>query len=272
MNERPIMRTDKTGNAFAQRGKSATSREFLHRQFQGEPTRAQTTFDITVGMVLPVLCLVFDPFVFRNSFFGPPLAGRFQLFAYGFIAVQIIALAVWLAIGSRAGEWCGVLGGIMLAGALFSLVVGACLFPFSVFGLMLLIGVLGFTPFITAFIYMRNARRALRVAGAQMEGAGLFITLLFGATLAAGVPAFADWRINNLIARSMAEVLNGDEAQTEAAARRLRQVGWFDVVEFDQVVWAYGRATDPARRERLAQAYYKMTGENIEQRLNVIYD
>lgn len=272
MNEPLLRRNDKTGNAFEQHSKNETWREFLRRQFRGEPTRAQRTFDITVGMVLPVLCLVFDPLVFRNWFSVQPLAGRFQLFAYGFIAVEIIALAVWLAIGARAGEWCGVLGGIMIAGALFSFVVGACLLPFSLFGLMFLIGALGFTPFLTAFIYMRNARRALRAASAQTEGAGLFVTLLFGATLAAGTPAFAHWRINKLIAGSMAEVLNGDETQAEAAARRLRQVGWFGVVEFDQVVWAYGRATDPARRERLAQAYYRMTGENIEQRLRVLYD
>jgi hypothetical protein len=194
------------------------------------------------------------------------------LFAYGFIAVEIIALAVWLALGSRAAEWCGVLAGIMLAGALFSLVIGIVLLPFSLFGLIFLIGVLGFTPFLTAFIYLRNARRALKAARPQMPRVGFFVTLLFGATLAVGAPAFAHWRIGNLIQHSLMEVLDGDDAQADAAARRLRPVRWLAAGEIDQVVWAYRRATDSQRRERLARSYYEITGDDIEHRLSIIYD
>lgn len=272
MNERLSLRTGGTSNLFNRRSESNALREFLRRQFRGEATLAQIIFDITIGMALPVLCLVFDPLVFRGGLYGAPLAGRFQLFAYALIAIEIIALAVWLSTGARAGEWCGALGGIMFAGAIFSLVVGVCLLPFSLFGLIMLIGALGFTPFLTAFIYLRNARRALKAAGAQMPRGGLFVTLLFGATLALGTPAFAHWRINKLIERSLAEVIDGDDSQSAAAARRLRQLGWFDSAELDQVVWVYGRTTDPQRKERLARAYYKMTGNDIEHRWYVLSD
>lgn len=264
MNERLSIRTDGASDPFNRRSQNDTLREFLRWQFRGEATLAQVIFDITIGIVLPILCLVFDPLVFRNGIHGAPLAGRFLFFAYGFIAIQIIALAVWLSLGSRAGEWCGVLSGIMLAGALFSVGIGIFLLPFSLFGLVILVGALGFTPFLTAFIYLRNARRALKAAGAQITRGGIFVTLLFGATLALGTPAFAHWRINKLIERSLAEVVEGDDTQSAAAARRLRQIGWFDSGELDQVVWAYGRATDPQRKERLARAYFKLTGEDIE--------
>jgi hypothetical protein len=274
MNGHIFTRTDGTGNVFERRSRSETFREFLRRQFRGEATRAQIKFDIAVGLVLPVLCLVFDPVVFRGGFSsGRPLAGQYQLFAYGFIAVEIIALAVWLSIGSRAAEWCGVLAGIMLAGALFSVVIGVCLLPFSLFGLLFfLVGALGFTPFLTAIIYVRNARRALTAARAQMPRTGLFVTLLFGATLAVGAPAFAHWRINKLVESSLAEVLEGDDAQAAAGARRLGYVSWVASAELDQVVWAYGRTIDPQRQERLARAYREITGDDIKSRWYLLSD
>jgi hypothetical protein len=272
MNERLSIRTDGASNPFNRRAQSETRGDFLRRQFRDEATLAQVIFDITIGIVLPILCLVFDPLVFRNGLYGAPLAGQIQLFAYAFIAIQIIALAVWLGVGSRAGEWCGVLAGIMLAGALFSVGIGIFLLPLSLFGLIVLVGALGFTPFVTAVIYLRNARRALKAAKAQMVSGGLVLTLLLGATLALGAPAFAHWRVNKLIERSVAEVLGGDDAKAEAAARRLRQVSWFDSAELDQVVWAYGRTTDPREKERLALAYYKITGDDIEYRLSMLYD
>jgi hypothetical protein len=274
MNGHIFTRTDGTENVFERRARSETFREFLRWQSRGEATRAQIVFDIAVGLVLPVICLVFDPIVFRSGFIsGRPLAGQFQLFAYGFIAVEIIALAVWLSIGSRAAEWCGVLAGIMFAGALFSFVIGVCLLPFSLFGLLLvLMGALGFTPFLTAFIYLRNARRALKAARTQMPRTGLFVTLLFGATLAAGAPAFAHWRIGNLIQHSLMDVLDGDDARADAAARRLRPIRWLAAGELDQMVWSYGKATDPQRRERLARSYRQITGDDIETRLSHLYD
>jgi hypothetical protein len=272
MNERLSLRTDVANSLSHRRSHSDALREFLRRQFRGEATLAQVIFDITIGMVLPILCLMFDPLVFRSGISGRPLAGRFQLFAYGFIAIEIIALAVWLCVGSRAGEWRGVLAGIMLAGAIFSVGIGICLLPFSLIGLVVLIGALGFTPFLTAFIYLRNARRALRAASAQMTRAGLSVTLLFGATLAFGVPAFTHWRISRLVEHSLAQVLGADDAQAEAAARRLRHVGWLASAELDQMVLAYGRATDPQRKERLARAYREITGDDIRNRWYLLTD
>jgi hypothetical protein len=148
----------------------------------------------------------------------------------------------------------------MHAGSIFSAVIGVCLLPFSLLGLVILIGALGFTPLLTAFIYRRNARRALTAAGAQMTRAGFFITLLLGVLLAFGTPALAHWRVGKLIESAVAEVLNGDDAQAAAAARRLRYVEWFASAELQQMVWAYGRETDPRRQERLVRAYREITG------------
>ena len=245
---------------------------FLRRQGQSEATLRQLIFDVTVGMILTVLCLVFDPIVFRGDFLGRPVLGDYQFFAYGLIAIEVVALGVWLALGERAGEWCGVLAGMMLGGVLFSVGIGILLLPLSVVGLAFIIGVLGFTPFVTAFIYWRNARRALRVAGARMARPALWLTLALGAIVPFGVPAFAHWRVERLIERALPEVLGGDERRAADAVRRLGYVSPFVTGDFDQLVSAYASETDPARKERLAHAYREITGGDIERRLYLLND
>ncbi len=145
--------------------------------------------------------------------------------------------------------------------------------PFSIIGLIFIIGIFGFIPFLTGFIYLRNARRALKAADARMVRAALFSTLMWGATLALGLPVFVNWRVGRMIEQSMAEVLSGgDEAQVQAAARRLRPVSWVVASEIDRVAWAYAREPDPSRKERLARAYREITGGDVESRLAVFRD
>jgi hypothetical protein len=274
MNEHIYRRTEGIGGVFEQGSKRGGLRgEFMRRQVCGEATLWQIIFDVTVGMILPVLCLVFDPLVFRGNFIGRPVMGSFQFFAYGLIGIEIVAFGAWLGAGRRAGEWCGVLSGVMHAGALFSACIGVLLLPLSLFGLAFYgLGVLGFTPFVTAFIYWRNARRALRAAAARMSRAAVCLTLALGLCVPFGAPAFAQWRVRRMIESSLPDVIGGDEVRAAAAARRLSFLSRLDKGEFDQMAWAYGRETDPARKERLARAYHDITGDHIEHRLLMLND
>jgi hypothetical protein len=272
MNDEIMSRVEPGGAAFSLFAPPRRRQGFLRRQWQAEATLAQLIFDVTVGMILPILCLVFDPIVFRGGYFGGAMLGGYRLFAYGLIAIEIVALAVWLAAGKRAGEWCGVIGGAMLAGALFSVCIGIMLLPLSVLGLMFVVGILGFTPFVTAFIYWRNARRALKAAGARMSRAALWTTLALGALVPFGAPAFAHWRINRMIERSLAEVMSGDDVRANDARRRLTYLSHFASGDFDEMVRAYSRETNPARKEQLARAYHDITGSYIETRLYALND
>jgi hypothetical protein len=272
MNDEIMNRREATGAAFSPLSPPVRRQGFLRRQFQMEATLSQLIFDVTVGMILPALCLIFDPVVFRGSLLGRPLLGGYQFFAYGLIAIEIIALGMWLALGRRAGEWCGVIGGAMFAGAIFSAGIGILLLPLTVIGLAVGIGILGFTPFVTAVIYWRNARRALKAGGAWMSRAALYLTLAMGAVIPFGAPAFAHWRVNRLIERSLPEVMGDDETRAAAAAHRLSYLSQFVAGEFDEMVLAYDRETDPARKERLARAYRSITGDDIESRLYVLND
>jgi hypothetical protein len=153
---------------------------FWRRQFDGAPTRAQCWFDVMFGVVMPMLCFYFDPVVFRGGYIDDDgLYGGARFYAYTLSALEMVALCAWLSAG-RGGRGPAVLAGVLLAGAMFSFAVGLAILPYSVFGLIILIGALGFVPFLTALVYMRNAWRAADAAGRAGPGLQGLAAAAFG--------------------------------------------------------------------------------------------
>jgi len=138
---------------------------FWTRQFHLEPTSRQRRFDWAFGVVLPTICVAADPIVF-SSFLGEgdALLARYKIFAYLLSSVSIMAMAAWLLWGQRLGGLRPILGGLFMAGSAISLIVGLILLPFSLIGMLLLIGFLGFTPLFSSFVYFRNSVRAINGA------------------------------------------------------------------------------------------------------------
>ena len=135
---------------------------FWRRQFAESVTPRQRQFDIAFGIVLPILCLVFDPVVFRE--WDTDVGGfytRWRSYAYTVSTLEMVALAAWLLRAGGAGRPPAALGGVLVAGGLFSFAVGVAILPFSLLGLIFFfVGVFGFIPFPTAVIYLRNGWRA----------------------------------------------------------------------------------------------------------------
>jgi hypothetical protein len=163
-------------------------RGFWRRQFDDAPTPAQLKFDVAFGLVMPVLCLYFDPVVFKGWFeTDRGIYGRYQLYAYTISAVEMVALCAWLFAARRGGGRAAVLAGMLSAGAAFAFLVGLAILPFSVFGLLLLIGVFGFVPFLTGVVYLRNAWRASASLGPAGQPA-LAAAFALGFVFALGAP------------------------------------------------------------------------------------
>jgi hypothetical protein len=120
---------------------------FWKRQFHPETTRPQLVFDLTFGVVGPILCFVFDPIVFQGGFAGPPFLPDYQGVVYLFSGVEIILLCHWLASGQGHEVSNALIGGALLNGGLFCLTIAILLFPLSLIGLAVGIGLFGFTPF-----------------------------------------------------------------------------------------------------------------------------
>jgi hypothetical protein len=237
---------------------------FWRRQLLPHGTTAQRWFDFVVGCVLPCVCVALDPIVFRSEM-GAAVLGAIRPHAYVAIAIGVAALAVWLVAGTHLGRLAAVVSGVLAAGALAAGLVGVPLLPLSVAGLLLVIGVLGFSPFLVSFVFARNAYRTARAAGAQTPA--ITAALAVGAALAVAVP----WGVGAYVGAAWPRAI---EAAAEGAplgveARLLAILG-----DTNEILWAYekARGADAARAARLAGLYRALTGRDAETALMVLLD
>ena len=126
---------------------------FWRRQFGTEVTVGQRKFDWMLGVFLPLVCFLFDPIVFR-AIAGQPVLGKLRLGAYVLAFVSIMGMTAWLLWGERLKWLSGWLAGLFFVSSGISLIVGAILTPFSVIGILILIGFLGFTPLFSSIVYL----------------------------------------------------------------------------------------------------------------------
>jgi hypothetical protein len=249
-------------------GNTSARPRFWRRQFDDVTTRAQFRFDVLFGLVLPVFCFVFDPVVFRGGGeFAGGNGGIYQsvrFFAYTASALEMATLACWLFVIRKYPAWSRPAGGVMAAGAFFSFALGLAILPFSVIGILVLgIGLLGFIPFLTALVYLRNARRALRLnrAGAPVRG-GALAAFVFGLAFALGMPAVAQRGATLIIRRASAEAVEFGELSPQKR-RVVRALALLSGETFYDLVRRYHAEGNAERRSRLAEAYRQVTGEEI---------
>jgi len=266
--------------------------DFTCRQFQPPTSREQLVFDVLFGVVAPILCFVFDPGILRTSGFdfgfGVPVAFFPQFAAFIYIAsgIEILLLTAWLAWGRRMETATQLAGGILMAGALFSGFIGLILFPFSLMGLAIGIGVFGFVPFLTALVYLRNARSAFQVAAKHSDGPrstpvgarGLtlrrspLLATMAGGLLVLGPPAALSVAACMFMSQAMEAVLSADEQQADLAIDEIRYLQFFAQPQVNKLVFEYSATNEPSRKEELKRRYLKLTGNDIEQRLRFIND
>lgn len=245
---------------------------FWRRQFAPEATRSQLTFDLAFGVIGPLLCFVFDPIVFRGGLAGPPLFPDYQLFVYFLSGLEVMVLCLWLLSGAAFRAWNVLIGGALMIGGIFCVGVGLVLLPFSAVGLMMGIGLFGFTPFLTAIVYLRNGFRAWHFGGQDATKVLRAASLLFGLVLVLGAPALLATGIHNFVASAIDEMIKGDSRHALAAAQGLGPLKYFVAGESDRIVQAYLAESDQARKQILKICYQEITGEDIEFRVRVIQD
>jgi len=243
---------------------------FWARQFADVSTERQDVFDVVFGIVLPVICLVVDPIVFQGGFFGErPILGRFQLFAYLFCGLQIGIFLCWRTLARHLAPAAGLIGGVLIAGALFSFIVGVLILPLTLLGLIILIGVVGFTPFLTSFVYLRTGIRAQRTQQRNVLLESRFLLALTAALLSVAMPALLSYHVSAIVSTSMSQIVTGNPREAELAVHRLR---WLPVssTELGQLVDAYGNETSSEKKDALKRYYKEITGKDIE--VNVFND
>jgi ABC-type multidrug transport system fused ATPase/permease subunit len=247
---------------------------FWRRQFTQIPTRAQDTFDTIFAVVMPIIVLLADPIVFKGGegFWNRGLLEDYQLLAYVVCSLQIGLFLTWRTWRRSLIRWAPAFAGIFFAGALFSSVIGVVLLPFSLIGLIVLIGALGFTPLLTAFVFLRNGVRTARIRGRAATVKSRFMLAVMTGVLVIALPVLMTWQVERTISASVNDLISADEVQSEQAARELR---WFRFVPDKyrrRIAIAHANSIDPVRRQTLNEAYRNITGEDLELRRHYYAD
>jgi hypothetical protein len=136
--------------------------------------------DFLGGILLPVFCMAYDPFVFVE---GGPLS----ILAWLAVVLQMAIFLAWLLSGRRLRRAGSFFAGAMSGGAGIALLIQLPLLPIALLGLFLGagVGIVGFTPTLTCVVFSRNAQSAWRL-GKLADGPkasrhfwlGLLVTLL----------------------------------------------------------------------------------------------
>jgi hypothetical protein len=246
---------------------------FWTKQFDSNRTSAQDKFDMVFGLVLPILCLVADPVVFKSfPLFGHAFLEDYQLLAYVVCTVEMGFFLVWRTFPKKVNAFLPLFGGVFLIGSCFSLLIGLAMLPLTLMTVLFLIGLLGLMPFISAFVYLRNGVRAMNE---QRNHAPLFSRLWLAVLsgLFIFVPlVFATVCVERAMSASVDTMIYGNVAQAQAAANRLKWFGFIPLKETDRIADAYGREWDDKKKAVLLQTYWDITGEDITRRQNMFMD
>ena len=139
------------------------------RIFPSNLARQRILFDFVWGMVMPVVCLVFDPFVFKNGEFADEYGwlgsqGQVQIYdaaylAWPFLAGQIATPGFVLFGGKSLRPIASLLAGVLGAGFALAVILAVLMALPATGGAMYFgIGLLGFTPIFTCITYHRRMR------------------------------------------------------------------------------------------------------------------
>jgi hypothetical protein len=233
---------------------------FWRRQWALEGSRRQIFFDVIFGMVVPLLGLVAAVRLGPEAASSRSLWAREILFAAFVAGSQLICLGLWLVRGCCPS----LLAGTLVVGSLASLAVGVLLLPVTLVGLFAWgLGLLGLTPFATAFVFARNSRRALAAAGRRcwlvLSGAGC------GLMLAVLIPLLLQRSVLREVERATALVLSPDPVEVARGMKQLRHLR--ALVDGDRIIRVYEVEKDALRRGRLRELYRQLTGTEIEDHL-----
>ena len=228
-----------------------------------------TAFSVAFGVVAPIVCFTMKPVLLPGDGSEIPGLGfisTFWIFSYGVVGLGIASLTLWLCCGPRLGSWCGIVSGDLLACAIFAGGLWLVMLPFSVIGLLVIIGVLGFVPLLTAATFGDHGIRAFHLARRLLGERMAWSTMLLGAVLVIGVPGSLQTWVCLAVRDAISDVALGEPS----GMARLRAL--YPYTDHDCLVWTYAAEHDPDRKKRLAMAYRDLTGKDVENRLSRLAD
>jgi hypothetical protein len=225
-------------------------------------------FEIICGILLPVVCVVADPIVFKQSALfgglGGPLFQWGIVFGYMEILIGVIALTIFL--WRRPAS--PFLAGILLVGTAFSLLLGIILFPFSLLGLFFVIGVLGFSPFLSFIVFARACRQVWNDCLISQTKRRVAAYAGVGVLWASALPISAQITVDAFVKSAVQQILAGEA--DEKTRELLRVFNW--ATDLDPLVTAYQEEKEESKKQYLAEMYEEVSGTTIKSRIAILND
>ena len=157
--------------------------------------KSRWLFDGIWGIAMPLVCLWGDPFVFAKVDIGFDNAegptrqsvNAAGYLAYPYLGYQLVMMSIWMLFGARMRPIAGFFAGTLAIGVVIATLIGVCILPWSILGTLILgLGLMGFTPFLTARAFGRRSYES-----AMLSGNGRLVFWLsahLGAALALAIP------------------------------------------------------------------------------------
>jgi hypothetical protein len=247
---------------------------FWTRQFNTEPTIRKRVFNVIFGIIAPILALIFDPVVFKGGSCLAPsgLLGEYSMFVYAAIGPGTLWLLVWTIAGTRLSPLSAVFSGVFLIGVMFAGGIGLLILPLSLFGLTMIIGLLGFLPFGTAFIYLRTSYQALHVAREKsLSTPRIIASAACGMILILSLPVLAWQQTTQIISANTDAIADFSNQQDQAEAiERVKTLNRTCLgLCAPQIAAAFMSDSNESTRQitRLESAYFEITGHTTSLRV-----
>ena len=157
--------------------------------------------DFVWGVCMPIVCLVFDPMFFKDSSFDDAFTvvakpNDLGCIVYPYLAVQLVAMLTWLAFGWSLRKFAAYFAGVFLMGTFCSFAIGLLMLPLSLLGILLVgIGLLGLTPLITGWSYLRRLISTARLGHHNLTGSAFWLSFSAGFATALFLPLVITWLV-----------------------------------------------------------------------------
>lgn len=256
------------GNPYKRKG-------ILRRLLGGEKSKAQVYFDLIVGIIAPILCLYFDPILFKDNSGSSTVLSEIRIFAYSGIVIGATSLAVCLFQEKMSLAMRGFLIGVLIFGMIFALALEFILLPLGILGIMvgvsnglpenlpiIAVSLLGFLPFLVAFIYIRNAYQLVVEPNASSSAIPSY-SIMAGLIFVIAVPMLLQVSANNYVDSSIQKIVAGDITGVSAGVESMKHTFWCDDSCYQKLFDAYWETEDEQRKEFIAEAYRESTGRNL---------
>ena len=224
--------------------------------------------DLFWGLIAPLLCLLLNPTVMCERLFSPTgWEQQYNVFVYLVLAIGATAVSFVQFQSPPAHAWDAVLAGLLLCCGAIIFGVALLLAPRSIFALRFLVGIFGFIPFITAFVWLRTGAWLLQRTRSSMPAPLVKMSLALSVLVALGIPTVIQTYASFKVSQAVSDILSTEPYRASAAIQTLQSAFWCPITCFDPIALAYNSsASNPLRKDTLAQTYQTITGQDVTKR------